>query len=142
MTVQGMLDKLNAIDINSLFADSISETEEYLIAVNQEQLKRGMNANGQLMPDYSDQSFGGYGEYKLRKNPLNDGRFDLNNTGALWRNMTAYFGGNEVFIDSGVSYAYHYSEYAFGVYENEWLQSYRELYLYPKISENLKIKLS
>lgn len=128
---------------------AIIDTKEGLIAVNQNQLLDGTGSDGLPLPDYADLTkFNGYGAYKFAKNPRNEGRYDMYNTGNSFYTMYAESYGSEIKIGSA-GYAQSYDDGSnenayflkgkiFGVYQSQYLEQYRENILYPRIREVIK----
>lgn len=128
---------------------AIIDTKEGLISVNQNQLLDGMGSDGYELPEYADiRSFNGYGAYKVNKNPRNEGRYDMYDSGNSFYTMYANSFGNEIKIGSA-GYAQSYDDGSaenasflkgkiFGVYQSRYLDDYRQNILYPRIRDVIK----
>lgn len=119
------------------------------IKANQGQLLDGMGSDGLPLPEYRDiNSANGYGAYKYAKNPRNEGRYDMYNTGASYSEMYGTINGNVLDIRTG-GVAQSYDDGTnlnapflkgkiFGLSKGVHRDNYRMVSLYPRIREVIK----
>lgn len=128
---------------------AIIDTKEDLIKANQGQLLDGMGSDGLPLPEYRDiNKYNGYGAYKYAKNPRNEGRYDMYDTGNSFYEMYANVQGNEVLIGSG-GLAQGYDNGTninapflkgkiFGLSKGIHLENYQGISLYPRIRQVIR----
>lgn len=141
-TIAEFYARIEGLSTDRLMEECVAETEHELIKVNQEQLLSGKDADGNDMPDYKDQSRGGYGEMKLGMNPRNEGRYDYKLTGDTFNRMEAGIFNGRVIIEAAGTHGEEWDKIrginSFGVYESDYLVKYRQESLYPEIIRRLK----
>ncbi len=83
MTCAGLLKKIEALDIDSIVVDSVSDTEQDYVELQQEQMFAGVKADGNdITPFYTPYTV----EQKIKKGQPYD-RVTLNDTGDFYNSM-------------------------------------------------------
>lgn len=101
-TVNQMLGKFKALNIENEAAQVLEDTEQELLTFNRNQLFRGEGADGKKLPRYPN---GKYAEYKNALNPLPGlGVPDYKVSGDLYNQMAIDFKAGKLAIFSTVSY--------------------------------------
>lgn len=70
-----------------------SDLEQRLIKLNKENLLQGLDSEGREMPHYANTE---YGAQKYARNPRNQGRWDLYNTGQFYRGISTKIMANRI----------------------------------------------
>lgn len=131
-----------AISDGVLYEDAILSTDLELIEVNKDNLLRGLNALGaKITPAYKGSA---YALKKQRRNALPPfGTPDLLDKGTFYSKIEFHIAGRRLVWENSDRIAgYLLSEYdsVLGVFENNALQKYRQLFLYPAIAREIKRK--
>lgn len=144
-TIQEMYDRVNSINAEALVVDSIVDTQEELIAVNQEQLLDGLDKFGNKTKPLDWQSYKEDKRQNLGGSMFRNRDFDhytMNYTGSLFRGMSLIVRGYEVsVISTAEQFNYYNGRFPelFGFNPNSGaMDFYRENHLYPRIVTNLK----
>lgn len=144
-TIQEMYDRINSINAEALIRDSIEDTQEELVAVNQEQLLDGLDKFGNNTQPLKWQSYKEDKRQNLGGTIFPNRDFDnytMNYTGGLFRGMSLIFKGFEISVVSSAEQFNSYNERfpeLFGFNPNSGaMEFYRTNFLYPKIVDNLK----
>lgn len=125
---------------------AIELTANDLVNVNKVQLEHGMGSDGlpltDLSPEFELPEVGKYLPYKVAKNPLSQGRYDMNYSGYSYDTMYMREEGRGNIIIDGEGWAKEYDlgnvTFAqdlrgriFGIYPSDALTTYQHTILYP-----------
>jgi hypothetical protein len=118
MTIQGLLNKVQTLDLPTEVPNIIQQTKADLILLNQTQLyNHGIDANGNKLALYRNK------QYAAKKNARNPGPGfgfpDLKDTGAFYQDYIVLTTSNEFEVDSknekSAALKKHYGETIFGL---------------------------
>jgi hypothetical protein len=103
-TASEIEERLKALDLRKLLTESIEETADQYVELNQQQMYAGKDGDGrEISPQYARQ------DYAVMKNQMNPapgyGTPDLKLTGAFYQGYGVRVEGDEVIKDSNVEYA-------------------------------------
>jgi|GEM_PF-3989159 len=101
ISVAEMARRWRQLRIKDKLKDIVIASSEQIVSLNQNQLIGGIGRDGTELPYYADvRKSRGYGEMKMEKNPLNEGRYDMNLTGESFRNMKLDIEGDKYDINT------------------------------------------
>ena len=140
-TVDDMLERVRSVNVLQESQDAIENTREDMILIQQEQMRKGLNADGIPIGFYKRQK---YAEMKNAMNPLPGlGIVDLELHGDFKRELFAEVRGEEFIIDSADSKTKFlvdkYTDKAIGLNDDS-LDQYAEV-VEPVFQEQIKEKL-
>lgn len=100
-TILGMIRKFESIKLRAQVPIIIEETKDVLISLNQEQLLKGVDSNGETLLPYRNQN---YALYKNSLNPLAGmGTPDLKLSGQFFKEWVVKVSNSEMEFDSNDS---------------------------------------
>lgn len=104
ITAAEMLRRLQSFNIVSETEDILIDSEREIIELNQQQLLSGHGVDGEELPYYQGEL---YNDYKQGKNPANEGRWDMRDSGESFRSMeVTIIGDTFSIVSSGEAQSY------------------------------------